>query len=407
MAARSDIEDVLRQKRAEINREVEAFRAAKDDEFRRFDAHMRARQASKHFDDQETPRPLSPPPNKAPTGPRVASPLAQSCNEDIHDGDDSSRPTDDHGLRSVFAPSYIALVDPRARPASPPSSTSPPKPAPRAFTHPPPHLSTPDSFDGAPPDPALTSTSDPASNTLRGATTRSLTAAMTDHTPGGHQRRASSSPVTGTVLRSSLRRPTSPPRRAGAGAPKHVLFNIDNALLSPSSSPLARRDGPGPHRPLRLPPASASRSGKDLTGTPPGGRRPVVVEGPGVGPDLEGGDDDDEAAIMIPRISPARIPPPRPLLSSPPRRSYKELVEPTTVGPGAGGSDVAEPDDSDPLFDFQDESAGASSAEWEEEDPENESEGEERGGKNEEEEEGDESPKAGSLPIEIKWPGRR
>ena len=61
------------------------------------------------------------------------------------------------------------------------------------------------------------------------------------------RRPSSRSDMSITSLRSSLRQPKSPK------SPKHVLFSIDNLVLSPSTSPVLRRKGGVPPRPFSGP----------------------------------------------------------------------------------------------------------------------------------------------------------
>ena len=140
-----------------------------------------------------------------------------------------------------------------------------------------------------------------------------------------------------------------------------------------------------------------------------------------VRPDARGteGGEEDEDAISIPRISPARIPRPPALLASPPRRSYKDLLElqPANDEGESGRRETSDgPDvddipagmgDADPLFTFDDEGE----TDWIDEDGSNETSGRQLGNRSDAKDEpGDaqeESPMAGSLPIEIRWPGRR
>ena len=392
-----DLETALQVKRAALDREVERFRAAKESEFRQFEVQLRRDAAA-----------------AGPVAPAQPRPSRAAGNPD------------ERALRDVFAAPYISLLD-RPRDGRPPS---PPPSADRSTST---VSATSPSHSSAPPSPdaSLLPSSDPSPPIHARPTAHGddHDAATPHAAAAGHQRRASSSPVPASALRSSLRRaaPRAPP-------PKHVLFAIDNALLSPRSSPLARRR---PHMglPLPQPPGGANAGGDGHRladaagrGTARGARvgdaeRDAVAMArreEGTEADQEGDDEgegEDEAAIFVPRVSPARVPPQTALLASPPRRSYRELVEPTglsgasplrearAVETGADDDDgfAAGLGDGDPLFDFEE---GGGVAEWDEEEEGTKGEKDEGSGEPEGEME-EESPRAGSLPIEIRWPGRR
>ena len=200
--------------------------------------------------------------------------------------------------------------------------------------------------------------------------------------PSISMRRSSSSP-TGGSLRSSLRQPKSPEQ--GPRETKHVLFSIDNEVMSPSSSPVLRRGEPGRKGKKKSIVATSARKGASLAN--PRSQEPS---------------EDDQ----IPNISIAQ---PRTASPAPHARSYQDLIEPTLTSPPA----TLEAEDfgtesSDPLFDFEDEEAKDAVA------PTEDDEGDlrqKRRGKTRDREGDSEglavSPHAGSLPIEIRWPVRR
>ena len=400
------VETALQQKRATLDREVEVFRTEKDREYRQFEVQIRSREAA-----AAPPAPTNGHADRAdPANPRP---------------DRAASNLDERALRDVFAAPYISLLDhPRKPPPSPPPSAH------TTFANAPPHPSSPDGSAPPSPDASLLPSSDPPPTHALPHAPASPHDATPNTTPHHHQRRASSSPIPARALRSSLRgrRPAAPP------APnKHVLFAIDDALLSPRSSPLARR-----RRPLegfRAPGAAGtvegdageSAVGADERGGRGGSARAVVVPKEDAeaakAADEEGaeGGEEEEKAIFVPRVSPARVPAPTPLLASPPRRSYRELVEPTGRHAERASRDARaaadEEDDEfarslgdgDPLFALEEGDAGGGAAGWEEEEEEGGREGGEDEGRGEEgvQVEMEESPRAGSLPIEIRWPGRR
>ena len=146
----------------------------------------------------------------------------------------------------------------------------------------------------------------------------------------GQRRSSSRSDSSITSLRSSLRQPKSP------RSPKHVLFAIDNTVLSPSTSPVA-------HRPNRNPPISFSRlsdmpkptaehkdsaAERKSNGTPSG--HPVHTKSPGT------------------RLTGQAL--------SYPVKSYQQLVEPTTQIATSGNEDFEDlgPQE-DALFSFDED----------------------------------------------------
>ena len=198
--------------------------------------------------------------------------------------------------------------------------------------------------------------------------------------PSLGDRRSSSSPTAGS-LRSSLRQPKSPEQ--GPREAKHVLFSIDNVVMSPSSSPVLQRGRPGKKSKKSTAMANAQK-------------------GPNV--DKSKTTEAQEAA-SIPPIDKSKPKPPT-TSTTPHPRSYQELIEPT-VTTSAESSSVDEfgAGSDDPLFDLEDDAKGAPPIE--DDDGDFHQADRERMKDQAGEANLAVNPHAGSLPIEIKWPGRR
>ena len=207
------------------------------------------------------------------------------------------------------------------------------------------------------------------------------------------ERRCSSSPTgTGRTLRSSLRSPDHVPRER-----KHVLFSIDDKVISPSTSPAAiRSTGKKVKSSQRTPPIPFSGlkdfpfPGMKASGTTESAAKPGPISIAGA-----------NHVMLPPRTSPTHV-----------SKSYKDLVEPTIITP----PDEVDKGDlkieaSDPMFDLDDPERGTSDTVADED--EDWAAGGRASARAEEEEEDKYaadiavSPHAGSVPIEIKWPGRR
>ena len=208
------------------------------------------------------------------------------------------------------------------------------------------------------------------------------------------ERRSSSSPTgTGRTLRSSLRSPDHVPKER-----KHVLFSIDDKVISPSTSPAATR--------------SNMKKGQKGQRTPP-----IPFSGL---KDFPFPDMSAPAAINMPKKPPSisvseaskAVPP---STNSPNHfaRSYKDLVEPTIMTPPEEvDKEDLKIEESNPMFDLDDRGNGGNAAlEYDEVDWDIGG----RYSRQSEEEEGEEdrsakiaaSPHRGSVPIEIRWSGRR
>lgn len=239
-------------------------------------------------------------------------------------------------------------------------------------------------------------------------------------------RRSSSrgSDVSITSLRSSLKQAKTP------RSPKHVLFSIDNIVLSPSTSPIAQRKGANPPIPFSrltdMPAMSEQAVDDDLSDDA------LII---GVGK-VQHRETVEPLAPPLPAVKSA-LPrrPSTPIITSPrspfrtllpmpqsapttvdlepvPARSYKNLVEPIRstdpiLYPGFkigvdGFEDLGRNDDD--LFSFDEDMRLQDDGNVFDDEGGSD-------GKGEDEEGGlsvtPASPHAGSLPIEIKWPVRR
>lgn len=205
-------------------------------------------------------------------------------------------------------------------------------------------------------------------------------------------RRSSSSPTgTGRTLRSSLRSPDHVAKER-----KHVLFSIDDKVMSPSTSPAAtRRIGAVDKKSQRTPTIPLS----GLTDFPfPGISASAAMK---------------QTALpsSISMTGAKAVAPPS--ISSPtrPSRSYKDLVEPTVITPPdeADKQDL-QMEESNPMFDLDEpEGNGNDVLDYKEDDSDATSSSREYTREKEESMGADiaASPHRGSVPIEIKWPGRR
>ena len=210
---------------------------------------------------------------------------------------------------------------------------------------------------------------------------------------GLSERRCSSSPTgTGRTLRSSLRSPDHIPKER-----KHVLFSIDDKVISPSTSPAAARSV-----------AKSKKGAKRIS--------PIPFSGPKDFPWPEGkapkSSDSSESPRPIPIARTQDVTPP--LTEYPAtyaKKSYKDFVEPTDRTPPAK---IAEEDmrieASNPMFGLDGpETAEIDDFDFNEEEWRPEGRATEKGEEDMIEDTAADiaaSPHAGSLPVEIKWPYR-
>ena len=204
--------------------------------------------------------------------------------------------------------------------------------------------------------------------------------------PAFGDRRSSSSP-TGTNLRkSSMRQPASPDQTPKER--KHVLFSIDNVVISPSSSPVSTRTkGVGDVQASRKAPIPFSGLKDWPSQAQNNGHEPQPMNHSAAG------------SNGVPVPVPMKAAPASP--TTPFSRSYKDLVEPTVMPPLKASDKEDLGIVEDPLFSADESLPPEVDEDWDM--------------SSKEEDRSDEdkkfniaaSPGASSVPIEIKWPGRR
>ena len=214
---------------------------------------------------------------------------------------------------------------------------------------------------------------------------RPLSSSVPPEKPLHHRSDSSRSDNSIASLRSSLRDPKQP------RSPKRVLFAIDDTLVSPSTSPVAQRSNSR----LITKPADSS----DVAG---GFEKFEVVRnqnGSGLAVDKSktNGAVSPPAGVQVDGWTTS-------LLKFGRTAESKSSKTP----PSAGGADDFEHLDSDDLFTFDEDMERTGGSKPQETDPGDEYEEDLEAN----EEKGKDSlmgssPHAGSLPIEIKWPGRR
>ena len=215
--------------------------------------------------------------------------------------------------------------------------------------------------------------------------TRPLSSSVPPEKPSHHRRDSSRSDTSIASLRSSLRDPKQP------RSPKRVLFSIDDTLVSPSSSPIAHRSKPTtPLKPV---------NSLDTTG---GVEKFQVVRnqdgnGPAVNRTQSNGVGFSSSSVPTNGWTAS--------LSTFGRAVQSNISKPSA---SAGRADDFENLESDDLFTFDEDMGWAGKNNPQETDPEDEyDEDVEVDEKKSEDLVTASSPHAGSLPIEIKWPGRR
>jgi hypothetical protein len=220
--------------------------------------------------------------------------------------------------------------------------------------------------------------------------TRSLSETVLRDQAGHHERPSSSSVASGARRRSSLRDPTQP---RSPKSPKHVLFSIDNVVVSPHSSPGKQHRSPTPH--VRLP---------AIDNVPRGFEN--VAAGKTMEP-LSRGSPNDNATFPF-----AKNPPAPPVVTSRKPDPYAASSYHASLGTGKsyprrGVEGLKFGMFDDDLFKFdEDLDLGDTHTQ--------NSEDSDASAASDDEDEGNKedlptacSPHAGSLPIEIKWPTRR
>ena len=249
----ADLVKALEEKRKSLDQEIAQFNASKEEEFRIYEHELRSRKKGQsdkaasvtgdnysRFDATLTEFPKTAI-HKVEGPKRVRSfPEIQKCSSSATASDvgrsselrPHERPCDrEIEFQGLFTPTYLPLLE------------KPPRTAKRDSKDPPTSPSL-DAMGSSSPD------KDRAGNHLSSSATLPTIAFDPLHTPpetapvsasmprpnGLHERRSSSRSDTSiTSLRSSLR------QAKASRSPKHVLFSIDNIVLSPSTSPISRR----------------------------------------------------------------------------------------------------------------------------------------------------------------------
>ena len=214
---------------------------------------------------------------------------------------------------------------------------------------------------------------------------RPLSSSVPPEKPSHHRSDSSRSDNSVASLRSSLRDPKQP------RSPKRVLFSIDDTLVSPSTSPIAQRST-----------SAAPKKPADSVGAMGGFEKfEIVRKQNGSGPAVNNSGSNG-VAFSLSGAQANRWT--ANLLTF--GRTAESII--SKASPSASGADDFEHLDSDDLFTFDEEMGQAGRKKSQQTD---------QGDDYDEDVEVDDkkskasltgsSPHAGSLPIEIKWPGRR
>lgn len=408
------ITEALNRKRGQIDQEIAEFRAGKEHEYRDFERQLRdkgkedcvqdapksqvkrgqskpkhaateagptqkeeAKYVQKESDD-ETPGQKSP-------GSEVEDSIATIWSKCSPGG--SLRPPDrpietlherEKEFQGLFTPSYLPLVG--NTPADE-GSRSKELLQPPAFN--PRDLSTARHNSGA----MLSSSAEtvhPPMTSPPLPPTRPLSSSVPPEKPSHHRRDSSRSDTSIASLRSSLRDPKQP------RSPKRVLFSIDDTLVSPSTSPIAQRSKSTTHT---FPADSADTIGGFE-------KFEVVRNQNGNGPGVNRSQSNDLSVSSSSAPANGWMA----SLSTFGRPTESNLSRPS---PSAGGPDDFDHLESDDLFTFDEHLGQAGKNKPQETDLEDDYDEGEDVGDNAKDPLTASSPHAGSLPIEIKGPGRR
>lgn len=215
---------------------------------------------------------------------------------------------------------------------------------------------------------------------------RPLSSSVPPEKPSHHRRDSSRSDTSVASLRSSLRDPKQP------RSPKRVLFSIDDTLVSPSTSPIAQRlKSTTPTNPVGSVDAIGGFEKFEVI-------RNQNDNGPAVTRSQRNGVGFSSSSSAPGNAWAAS-------LSTFGRAAESNISKPS---PSASGADDFDHLQSDDLFTFDEDMGWAGKDKIQETDPEDEyDEDVEVDEKKSKDPLTASSPHAGSLPIEIKWPGRR
>ena len=230
--------EALLQKRQALEREIAAFKAEKEEEYKRFEEELN--------NSAETPHVASEATQAAFGGAATTEPSLDLLDQiETELPIDTAIPqlkaawtsNDDEELQRVFGPSFLPLLE-----KVPDENDRPPaanQGLPRVDTSSPVHEA-----------PYSQSATLPATRFLPASPTqpapRPISASAPKEAPSHRRRSSTRSDISVSSLRSSIRDPQQP------RSPKRVLFSIDNEVVSPSSSPLRERSSKGHPLPLRV-----------------------------------------------------------------------------------------------------------------------------------------------------------
>lgn len=282
----------------------------------------------------------------------------------------------ENGFQGVFTPSYLPLVE--GTPANQSGELLQP-----------PFLSPEDLSAAKHNGSAMLSSSaetvHPPMTSPPQAPARPLSSSVPPEKPSHHRSDSSRSDNSIASLRSSLRDPKQP------RSPKRVLFSIDDTVVSPSTSPIAQRSKPVT---FKKPAECINTIGgfekfevvRNQNSNGPAVNR---FESNGIGFPASGARANGWTAGLL---------------------TFGRAAESisSTISPSASGGDDFEHLESDDLFTFDEDIGGIGKIKAQETDLEDEyDEDVELDERRSKDSLTGSSPHAGSLPIEIKWPGRR
>ena len=214
---------------------------------------------------------------------------------------------------------------------------------------------------------------------------RPLSSSVPPDKPSHHRRDSSRSDTSIASLRSSLRDPNQP------RSPKRVLFSIDDTVVSPSASPIAQRSK-----------SSTQIKATDSVDKVGGFEKFEVIRNQNGNGSAVNRSRSNNIHLSSSSVTPSAW---AASLSTFGRATESGFSNPS---PSASGADDFEHLGSDDLFTFDEHMGRAGRHKPQETDPEDEyDEDEEVQDKKSKDPLTASSPHAGSLPIEIKWPGRR